>query len=416
MAKSIKVDGKSIDYEVLNLVKFADGIQYETAGSVAAAAVLKQYKTEKASQVPPVVETPAPGPAPVLEAPVIIVKPSPGTAREISISDYGKLKDIQNENFKLKAGIYGDQYWLTSLKNVSIDLSEAQFTTKNMPTHELKGVHENVIFWKPSFKDTSGDGFKYRTDNLPFGTVIKGLQILGSNSVNSGAIFSGDGSIGDKGFGLSFQGLTIKDFVFKNSPGVGTIVYCQALEDFEIANGIIDNINSTTDIHNGILMIAGNGKLHDIKCTHHQGDLMRAVPHQILSTGKKLDIYNNLVFDSRKYGAFEVQVYGNVKASPFFKPADTIVRNNTIGQLNTSKNWDAKLIDVYDTYGRVDLINNLGFDLFQANGNPILILANQMQSAATLFTEIGSRYFKTAKEAVVDISTLKSMYAGIGAQ
>jgi len=413
MANTIKTKaGVTLSYivekQTISTVVFSDGKQLIMVGSTANAAVKKAYDEKVAEEVPPVVVEPTP--------PVIIIPPSPGSPREITLKEFGQLKDVQGESFKVKPCVAPDQYWLTGLKKVSIDLSQVQFTTKNMPSMELKGVCEDLVLYKPNFKDTSGSGVSYRGDDVPFGTVIKGLQILGSVSENSGAIFSGGGGINEKGFSISFQGLTIKDFLFKNSPAVGTIVYCQSLEDFEISNGIIDNVNGNSDIHNGLLMLAGNGKLHDIKCTNHQGDLLRAVPHQVLSSGKILDVYNNIVYNSRKYGAFEVQVYAYVKASPFFKPADTLVRNNTVGTLNTSHAWDAKLIDVYDTFAKVDLVNNLGFELFQANMSPITKLANQMSSPATVLTEKGNIYKNTWQEAVMDLVSFKSKYTGVGAR
>jgi hypothetical protein len=413
--KSIKVDGKSIDYEVTSLVKFADGIQYETAGSVAAASVLKQYKAEKASQVPPVVETPAPAPAPVPESPAVIIKPSPGEPKMISLSDYGNLKDVDGEYLKVKDAVAHDQYWLRSVHNTRIDLSGVQFTTKNMPAMELKGDCSGLILDGANFKDAN-IGVSYRGDDVPFGTIVKGLQLLNFKAVNSGALLTAGGSLTNKGFSFVLQDLVVKGFSFLDSAKAGNVVWAQALDGFDISDGIIDNINTEVNNHNGILMLAGNGRLSNVRCTNHQGDLMRIVPMQVVGTGKKVIAESNFIRGSRKYGAFEVQVYQDNINTGKFLPADVLIQNNAAGKLNSMKNWAGKLIDLYDTYGNIEILNNVGWEMYH-DGKPMTSIVNyESVSSATTVIEKGNIYFATEQDAVANAPALKSLLTGVGAQ
>src|SRR5690606_22194987 len=116
-----------------------------------------------------------------------------------------------------------------------------------------------------------------------------------------------------------------------------------------------------------IFFARGNGKVHNNRITNHQGNAVRAWPLTISEPGE-IEIYNNIVYNSTRYGAFELQVNDITKSITWFKPANAKIYNNTVGRLNTGrpKFFQGRLLDLYQTYGEVELYNNLSFDMFDS--------------------------------------------------
>lgn len=122
-----------------------------------------------------------------------------------------------------------------------------------------------------------------------------------------------------------------------------------------------------------------------------------------------VEIYNNIAWKSRKYGAFEVQATPPMQASAVFKPADAKIYNNTAGLMDTQNTtfYPGRLIDVYETGGRREVYNNL---LFQGNDTKVINFVT-----AGLDVDTNNVYKATPGEAVVDLIDYASKVAGVGA-
>lgn len=223
----------------------------------------------------------------------------------------------------------------------------------------------------------------------------------------------------------------LKNFKFlnntiKNSQEIGSIVYSGAMDNYEIAGNKIDNINhyfpanAPNGIHNGIFMIIGNGSFHDNQITNHQGNAIRAWGLSYGQEVKSIRIYNNVVWNSWKYSAFELQVTPDMAAYLKKYPSrvtntNAMVYNNTAGQLNTSKDWEGQMVDVYETGGgTLQYYNNLGFDMVRTQG-PVTNMLN-FNGNTRLIKNYGNKYVKTMKEAVKDTKTFRPLYPSAGAK
>src|SRR5690606_20300681 len=104
-----------------------------------------------------------------------------------------------------------------------------------------------------------------------------------------------------------------------------------------------------------------NGEFHNNYISNFQGNSLRARPFSFGSTVKELLIYNNIVINSRKYSAFEVQTFDNEdligRVNTF---ANIKVFNNTCGNLNLSSDWYGVVLDAYNiSGGKCEVFNNL---------------------------------------------------------
>jgi hypothetical protein len=136
--------------------------------------------------------------------------------------------------------------------------------------------------------------------------------------------------------------------VVKNCPEIGNVVWMGQVENYEVAYNVIDNINRTfsdpnapNGYHNGIFQMIGNGSFHDNKITNHQGNAIRAWGVSYGTEVKDILIYNNVVWNSWKYSAFELQVSPDMQDymalyPSRIKPTNAKVYNNTAGLMNTS--------------------------------------------------------------------------------
>lgn len=386
MAKAPAIESKEIHY------KYVDGTKIVIIGSDTIAIRQKAYD--------------------LATTPVIIPPTVPQQTdikvRSISIQELGSSKGLKNENLKVVGGNYNDQYWLQDFDNVNIDLSGCTFGTKGMPVFELRGLVKDLTLQGGRAIGTTHALYKLRG-------ASKNLTVDGVYVENSGAILEGAGEITDNGFNSINENFKLINSKAYNCPNVGTLVWLAAADSFLFENNVFDKINDGTNIHNGIIYIAGNGKISGNKLTNHQGNLARVQPMQVIGSGKIVEISNNIVWNSRKYGAFELQVYSDQRKKAFM-PANVVIKNNTAGDLNINKDWEAKLVDKYDTYGTITLIDNLGFNMVQSNGKPIISLFNNAggEVGKTVVTETGSVY-KATKNETVD-ANLKSKIAGVGAQ
>ena len=220
------------------------------------------------------------------------------------------------------------------------------------------------------------------------------LKFLNISCENTGSLLIQSGSVDNNRVTGLVKDLEIANLNFINS-NAGTVVFCGNVEDYNIHHNRVDNINRENNEHNGIFHVRGNGRFHNNMVTNHQGNAIRAWSCTVGEQPKSVLIYNNIVVNSRKYSAFEVQSFSYYLSSKVTY-ANAMVYNNTCGSLNLSKDWYGTVVDVYDLQGGYcKVFNNLAFNF--PSPNPANNFYNQQ---GPTIPEISSNlYFNTASAA-----------------
>lgn len=207
--------------------------------------------------------------------------------------------------------------------------------------------------------------FQYQTaytgaDN----SYSKNLRFLNISCDNTNQFLGTAGSVANGVITGLIKNIEIANLDFRNSPTVGAVVYLGNAEDYNIHNNRVDNVNTAINNHNGIFSISGNGKFYNNYVSNHQGNSIRAWGHTVGSTPKYIYIYNNIVVNSRKYSGFEVQAFDANIVAGKTTFANAVVFNNTVGNLNTTDDWQGNIVDVYSLKGGTcNVYNNLAFNL-----------------------------------------------------
>jgi hypothetical protein len=88
------------------------------------------------------------------------------------------------------------------------------------------------------------------------------------------------------------------------------------------------------------------------------------------------------------------------------------VYNNTVGTMNTSKDWEGQILDLYNIYGTLEYYNNLGFNLVASR--PITNMMNNMSNTKVIVNK-SNKYLTKQSSAVLDVIHFVTEYLGIGA-
>lgn len=423
--KSIKVSGKSINYDVqtqtINTVTFSDGVVLTITGSVAAAVVLAAYNAYKKANPTPVVVAPTP--------PVIIVKPSPGAPTEISAKDAANLHDIEGVNFLVKEAMATEAFNLSNLKNVNIDASKVSITT-NYRAVILSGLMQGVTLDGLSLKDVPdyqiyAQGYDKVKYTGQAGSFIDGLTLSNIKVTGGGAMFHMDGNLIAGVYDGVMKNFKMFGCSVKDCADPGDVVYLGNAYGYEIYNNVISNVNylytdpnAPNGRHNGLFHIKGAGSFHDNLFSEHQGNILRAWIQSLDAPGEILEAYGNIAYNSHKYGAFELQATPDMVANGY-KPANAIIRNNVAGHLNVVKDWAGELLDLYNTGGTVDVHDNIGFDLNRWADNKTVntgitnMINNMSDGTNTKLTESNNVYYDTMAIALAKSSTIQSLASKI---
>jgi len=384
------------------------------SSAVTSAKVSEAYVKLKGAYVPPVtVPTP---PVQIPTPPVIIIPPSPGTAKEISLSDFAQLRDVADMKFALKPGSWSGGVYISNLKNVTIEgAGKAQLTEDGI---ELSGKLSGLVLSGLNLKNIEGrqivavgvDKVKYTGKA---GTFIDGLTLQNLISDNCGRLFHADGNLNNGVYDGVIKDFRLLNSALTNSPEPGDYVYLGNAIDALVQGNRFDRINTRfsnpdkpNGEHNGIIFMKGNGIISDNICTNHQGNFGRIWLHSIDGL-KTVQILRNFVYNSLKYSAFELQRSVESVARGY-KPANAIVNGNIAGHLSALKDWDGQLLDLYNTGGTLEYMGNKGFDLYGTKF-PISNMINNMSDVK--ITEKDNQYFATLAAALAGIPTLKALMA-----
>jgi hypothetical protein len=284
----------------------------------------------------------------------------------------------------------------------------------------LNGKMTGVVLKSMSFKNVSDyviSGDKSNGEGFPYdgtaATRTEGFKILNCLFDNTGPITFG-GNLNkdnseDTGF---FKDVEIAHNTFQNSDAGGLVSFTN-VQDYDVHHNIINNVNTNSNIHNGIFAMQGNGKFHDNKLTNYQGNAIRMWLYSRGSTPATNEIYNNICYNTRKYSGFELQGFARNLYPGKTTFANAKVYNNTVGHMNTSKDWEGQLLDLYNFGGTLQYYNNLGYDL-RTQGSSITNMINNM-SDTKITVESNNRYLPLQQNAVSDLTGFVSLFSGLGA-
>lgn len=422
---SIIIDGQVITYTTSSdKIIYSDGkIAYP---SISSTDFLKAYATAVAPPVDPVFVSVGTGSGQLILDPLvdINIKIVPGNYSYISIPKATNVK-IDGTGVNLPGG--------------SVDIGQADhlefwgISVTNQPYRAISVQnHSNYVYFHDmSFKNVGDYTISYHNRLVYDGTDSTAsmnwkMERLRFENTSTG--FNCYGAFADEGIQNLMKNFKFLNCVIKDCPGIGNVVWMGQAENYEVAHNLIDNINRSfpdpnapNGYHNGIFQMMGNGSFHDNKITNHQGNAIRAWGVSYGNDVKDVQIYNNVVWNSWKYGAFELQfspqMQGYMAQYPSrIKPTNGKVYNNTAGLMNTSHDWDGVLLDLYFTGGTLEYYNNLGFQMYKQDTvwHPIANMINMGGSPIT--REENNHYFPTQQEAVADTVNFVSLLPGVGAQ
>ncbi|WP_316749109.1 hypothetical protein [Pedobacter gandavensis] len=298
---------------------------------------------------------------------------------------------------------YGFQFENISFRAIMMDGKMNGVTIRNM---SFKNVNDYVIAGEKS----NGDSFAYKGTAE---TRTENFKIINCLFENAGSIAFGGNLNSDTGedSGL-FKNVEVAYNTFINSADVGTLCSFSNVQDYDIHHNIVNNINAANNNHNGIFYMQGNGNFHDNKLSNYQGNSIRMWLYSRGSSPATNEIYNNICYNTRKYGAFELQAFTRNIYPGKSTYANAKVYNNTAGKMNTSHDFEGQVLDLYNTFGSLEYYNNLGFDL--NSKKTITNMINNM-SDTKITRDTNNKYVATQAEAVFDTNTFQSKYTGIGA-
>lgn len=428
--------------QIISIVTTDDGKVFRDSGiSAITATKVKALYDAQISVTPPVVVPPivTPPTTPTLPIPTL---PSGNYVEVVPVN--GKALDLTSysgKNIKIKKGNYSNIYISgNNLNNLVVDGSESTCSGCKI---ELTGKGNNISLFNLTIQNNS-----YRPIVFSFGLnnlMLNGIKLLncGDYAVfasNSGVTYTGNETnlnsglkiinctfdnvgqinLGDYQGGLDgnnkdlalFKNIEIAYSTFKNS-SPGYFVNAPNAWNYSIHHNTVDNVNASNNNHNGIFFMQGNGDFFNNKLTNYQGNALRSWVYSRGNTPSTNKIYNNICYTTRKYSGFEIQQFSRnlVNGKTTFVNAD--VYNNTVGKMNTSKDWEGVILDLYSMGGILNYYNNLGFELYKSNGGSIGNMINNMSGVR--ITESNNKYFANQSDAVENLTNFKSKINGIGA-
>lgn len=387
--------------------------------------------------------------APIVVTPPVVVpnpQPTPVFASVGSGSGFLDLGVIKDAKLKIKAGTY-DGLNIKSAVSCIIDATDVlikkgglnidsfdglelfglAFVDAEYRAININNLSNNIHLHHVSFKNVSNYTIRYGNQTLFDGTEAtksKNWKLDSLTFDNTGQAFNAAGGVEPDGTRNLMSNFTFTNSTIKNCPGIGDCVYIGAVENYNFSGNTIDNVNTANNEHNGLFHVIGNGVANNNKATNHQGNLVRAWGISFGKNVANITLSGNTAYNSRKYGALELQcppyLDKIIKDNPGkYNYTNAKVFNNTGGQLNTNNDWDGQMLDLYYTGGTTEYYNNLGFDMKRFTGSAAVKdgITNMINLGNDkLIDKGGNKYFQTQAQAVTDTKTLRSLHTGIGAQ
>ncbi|OKS86858.1 hypothetical protein [Mucilaginibacter polytrichastri] len=320
---------------------------------------------------------------------------------------------INNDGLVQMAG-NSDHMHITNVSNLTISgdgttgIAQGFISRDNAYYHSiiLNGASHNLTIQNFSFSNIGNIVIYSTGTNIYNGTKASytdSLKILNNTCTNTSTFIQFGGDVIAGIITGLIKNMEISGLNFSNS-NCGVVVFAANADSYNIHNNIITDINQTNNNHNGIFMIKGSGSFHHNLVKNHQGNAIRAWIRSFGTVPQTVLIYNNVVVNSRKYSAFEVQSFAAELAPGVTTYANAKIYDNTCGNLNLSKDWIGVIVDVYDLFGGTcDVYDNVGFNFPAPNPNSFFV----NEQASTVPTVSNNIYFTTATAAgITNVNTL----------
>lgn len=339
----------------------------------------------------------------------------------------GSYSAITIQNFNTSGGnviiedsglvqISGNQnaFVLSNLSNVVLTGTGPSSNNQGFYLHDnnyrplqMQGVFHNFTLDHFLFKNTGDYVISSNFNTTVYKdttTAWSDIHILYCEFNNTGGTLQLDGNVVNGQITGLIKRLEIA-YCYFHDQSPGDLVWAGAVDQYSIHHNIVNNVNTTNNNDNGIFHMQGNGTFAYNKVTNHQGHTIRAWLVSFGSTVEQELIYNNIVLNSRKYSAFEVQSFTSYFSTGKATFANARIFGNTTGNINLSKDpFPGVVVDVYGLFGGTCAIfDNLGFNF--PVPNPASNIFNQENN--TTPTESNDLYFANNTLAGFDTTALQ---------
>ncbi|WP_326327058.1 hypothetical protein [Parapedobacter sp. 10938] len=270
-----------------------------------------------------------------------------GFRKHMLISNVSNIEITGNGNTDIENGFLfrDNEYRAIELLGAINGLSVQYFEFKNIGNHVIS-YNSDVVY-----------------DGSP-GSYASNLTFSHLTADNTGALINFGGGINGSAIQGLVKNLEISHVSFNNAPTVRNAVYVGMVEGYDIHHNRFQHVNMHEDNHNAMFFMRGNGRFHNNYISDHQGNALRAWGVSIGSAPKEILAYNNIVVNSRKYSAFEIQSFADDMISGKTTFVNAKIFHNTCGNLNTSRDWYGVVLDAYRLLGgSCQVFNNLVFNL-----------------------------------------------------
>ncbi len=326
--------------------------------------------------------------------------------------DVGKFDIYNVENVVLSgAGVPGVPLGF-NIHNSSrgIDLS-VWFKNLTIQNISFKNLSSNAIY------GSSDIGYNLNYLGTPE-TRLDGLKILNNKFDATGNISLGGYINGSEDSGL----FTNLEVAYNYITNVNGTQFCEVtnVDEYDIHHNFVNSYNnkgaSGNTNHNGIFKMTGFGHFHDNLVQDSQGNMIRAWVFSRGTTPKTALFYNNIHYDTYKYGGIEIQDFAAYYRGGQNTYINAKVYNNTVLQVNKSHDWDGVVLDFYGVGpgGTLEFYNNLGGNLWKSGSGSMATMINYMSSDPQT-VNTNNHYFTTVANAVEDTVSFVSKVPGCGA-
>jgi len=345
--------------------------------------------------------------------------------KEISISELHNIFKAENTYYKISPGTITSRVTINGAVNCTFDFQNGVTFKCSDISISLKGKIKGLVLKNFKTEDCklyqiSVEGWSdvhYNPNDSD--TYIDDLQLINihsNNAADHAYLFNAPGGFDKQGLRGVIRGFVMKNCSFKNSPSGSTVCYLGSGENYLVQENVVDNINSANNNHNGIFWLCGNGSFIGNKVTNSQGQMARFWLYSHKGR-QSVRVHDNIDYNIVKYSAFELQANSGILGSDSFLPADAFVYNNTavsLGTHVTAPIIDAQMLDLYVTGGNLTYYNNLGANLYKANGYPITDMINY-EGGERIVKNTNNIYKARPNMVVTDLLNFKSKIPGVGA-
>ncbi|MEO5681466.1 MAG: hypothetical protein ABIQ88_02430 [Chitinophagaceae bacterium] len=182
--------------------------------------------------------------------------------------------------------------------------------------------------------------------------------------------------------GNYMDSVTINDFTI-DSVNSGVVFQMEWVFHTKIYNCSITNTGLTAFAHSAVFFVRGDADIRNNFIYNFWGNGYRAFGISLVpSKGSPMGVCsftNNVVINSRKYGAVEVNTQPGDTGSSYIRPVNYYIQNNTVGQLNAADYYNTSgsaggggaAFDIYFAIGFCRIWNNIYFNCYRDKGQGI---------------------------------------------